>query len=313
MTPERRTPSAALRWRGLRRSVAWERRVGLWAAQRRATAFAHEFVRFGVKQAWACLFGGAMLALLLGTHFYYPADAMLTRYDFLTLSAVAIQALLLATGLETREEARIIILFHVAGSAMELFKTAAGSWTYPEEAVLRIGGVPGFTGFMYAAVGSYIARAWRVFDLRFVRHPPLWAVGALAGAVYVNFFAHHFVWDARWLLFAASAVLFGRTTICYRVWRVHRRMPALLGLGLVALFIWFAENLGTYARAWAYPHQAAGWTPVGIGKFGSWYLLMLLSYALVAAVHGMRGLRQSALNPAEPASVAAAAAHSAAL
>lgn len=82
--------SAAARWRALRGLVAWERRIALRAARRRSTAFLHEFVRFGVKQAWACLFGGTMLALLLGTHRWYPPGAALARYDFLTLAAVAI-------------------------------------------------------------------------------------------------------------------------------------------------------------------------------------------------------------------------------
>ena len=55
------------------------------------TQFVFEFVSFGVKQAWACLFGGLMLALLLATYLFYPDDAPLGRYDFLTLSALAIQ------------------------------------------------------------------------------------------------------------------------------------------------------------------------------------------------------------------------------
>lgn len=258
------------------------------AARRPHTAFLHEFVRFGVKQAWACLFGGAMLALLLATHRWYPPGAALARYDVLTLAAVAIQAAMLATGLETREEARVILLFHVAGTAMELFKTAAGSWIYPEPSVLRLGGVPLFTGFMYAAVGSYGARAWRVFDVRFVRHPPMVAVLALAAAIYVNFFAHHWLPDARLALFAASAVLFAGTQARYRIWRRERTMPLLPGFVLVALFIWAAENIGTYAQAWRYPHQAAGWAPVSLGKLGSWYLLILVSYALVALAHGAR-------------------------
>ena len=263
------------------------------AARRPHTAFLHEFVRFGVKQAWACLFGGAMLALLLATHRWYPPGAALARYDVLTLAAVAIQAAMLATGLETREEARVILLFHVAGTAMELFKTAAGSWIYPEPSVLRLGGVPLFTGFMYAAVGSYGARAWRVFDVRFVRHPPMVAVLALAAAIYVNFFAHHWLPDARLALFAASAVLFAGTQARYRIWRRERTMPLLPGFVLVALFIWAAENIGTYAQAWRYPHQAAGWAPVSLGKLGSWYLLTLVSYGLVsyglvALAHGAR-------------------------
>ena len=32
-------------------------------------------------------------------------------------------------------------------------------------------------------------------------------------------------------------------------------MPLLLGFTLVALFIWFAENIGTFTAAWIYPHQ----------------------------------------------------------
>ncbi len=235
-----------------------------------------------------------MLALLLGTHLWYPAGAALARYDFLTVMAVLIQAGMLATGLETREEAKVILLFHVAGTAMEVFKTAAGSWIYPEPSMLRIGGVPLFTGFMYASVGSYIARAWRAFDFRFTRHPPVPAVAALAGAIYVNFFAHHFLRDMRLALFAVSALLFGRTWLHYRIWRAHRRMPALVGFGLVTLFIWFAENIGTYSRAWAYPNQARAWVPVGLGKLGAWYLLILLSYVLVALVNGIRAMPPAA-------------------
>src|SRR3712207_6887532 len=49
---------------------------------------------------------------------------------------------------------------------MEVHKTAIGSWAYPEASLFRIGGVPLFTGFMYAAVGSYLARVWRLFDFR---------------------------------------------------------------------------------------------------------------------------------------------------
>ena len=48
----------------------------------------YEFVRFGLKQGWACLFGALMLALLLGTHVFYPKGAWLARYDFLVLAAV---------------------------------------------------------------------------------------------------------------------------------------------------------------------------------------------------------------------------------
>ena len=219
----------------------------------------YEFLLFGFKQAWACLFGALLLALLIGTHLFYPREAWLSRYDFLTLAAVAIQVALLAFRLETWDEAKVILAFHVAGTAMELFKTAHGSWIYPEAALLRIGGVPLFSGFMYAAVGSYIARVWRIFDFRFSRHPPLWAAAALAAAIYVNFFAHHWLWDLRVPLLAATALLFWRCRVWFRPFRRYRAMPLLLGFLLVALFIWFAENIGTLSQAWIYPNQRHGW------------------------------------------------------
>ena len=37
-----------------------------------------EFLVFGFKQGWACLFGALMLALLLGTHLFWPEGAPLT-------------------------------------------------------------------------------------------------------------------------------------------------------------------------------------------------------------------------------------------
>src|SRR5262245_51985560 len=226
-----------------------------------------------------------MLALLIGTHFLYPRGASLARYDFLFLAAVAIQIAMLAFRLETWEEAKVILVFHLVGTAMEVFKTAVGSWIYPEASILRVGGVPLFTGFMYAAIGSYIARCWRLFDFRFTHHPPLWALVLLAAGIYANFFAHHYLWDARLFLFALTALLFGRCWVYFKVWRVHRRMPLLLGFALVALFIWFAENIGTFTAAWVYPSQRHGWTMVSLGKFGAWFLLMIISYVLVALVN----------------------------
>lgn len=244
-----------------------------------------EFISFGIKQAWACLFGGAMLALLLLTHFFYPDTAPLSRYDFLVFAALALQLGLILSGLETWEEACVILVFHIVGTIMELFKTAHGSWIYPEGSFLRIGDVPLFSGFMYAAVGSYIARVWRIFEFRFDRFPPLWAQGLLACAVYVNFFAHHWTIDIRLGLFAATAILYLRTVVWFRPDEVRRPMPLLVGFFLVALFIWFAENIATFARAWSYPGQEDGWEMVSFSKLGSWYLLMIISFVLVATVH----------------------------
>ncbi len=261
---------------------AWARP---WAQRSRWHGWAYEFLLFGLKQAWACLFGGIMVALLVGTRYFWPHEAALSRYDFLVLAALAVQVLLLATKLERWDEAVVIFVFHVVGTIMEVFKTAHGSWIYPEESVLRIGGVPLFSGFMYASIGSYIARIWRLFDVRFIKYPPAWTTWALAILAYVNFFTHHYLPDIRLGLFAFSLLIFGRTIFLFTPDKKPRPMPMVLGALLVALFIWFAENLGTFAAAWIYPDQSDGWRPVSIHKMGAWYLLMLLSFVLVTLVH----------------------------
>lgn len=249
-----------------------------------------EFLVFGLKQAWACLFGGAMLGLIILTRWLWPEGGagFIARYDFLFLAALFIQLAMLVFRLEAWEEARVILIFHVVGTAMEVFKTHAGSWVYPEENLFRIGGVPLFSGFMYAAVGSYMARINRIFDIRLNRYPPLWATIVLAGAIYINFFSHHFMRDVRWLLFAATFALYWRTTMHYRVFRFRHRMPLLVAFLLTSLFIWIAENIGTWSRAWIYPDQHDAWVPVSAGKLGSWYLLMIISVVLVTLVHRPR-------------------------
>ncbi|UVO53528.1 DUF817 domain-containing protein [Sphingomonas sp. SUN039] len=269
---------------GATRFAAIRVQLESWEPKPGFQAFAYEFLLFGFKQGWACLFGGLMLALLMGTHLFYAKDAPLARYDFLTLAALAIQIAMLRFKLESWDEAKVILAFHVIGTVMELFKTAAGSWTYPEPSLLRIGDVPLFSGFMYASVGSYLSRVWRIFDFRFDHFPARKLLIVLATLIYVNFFAHHWLPDIRIALFAAIAVLFWRTTVWFHPFRTHRRMPLLLGFLLVALFIWFAENLATFSNAWLYPSQKHGWTLVSPMKLGAWYLLMIISFVLVSLV-----------------------------
>lgn len=242
-----------------------------------------EFVLFGLKQAWACLFGGIMLALLIITKAVWQPDWVIHRYDALFVLAIAIQGLFLAYKLENLEEAKVIFVYHVVGTAMEVFKVAMGSWVYPEEAIFRIGGVPLFSGFMYACVGSYMARAIRIFDMRFTNYPAYGATLVLAVAIYLNFFVHHYWWDFRWVLFAATVVLFGRVRIYYTVDVVPRWMPLILAAILTGLFMWIAENIGTYTGTWLYPGQTV-WKPVSFAKFGSWYLLLFVSFVLVTLV-----------------------------
>ncbi len=292
-------PSSAANWPLLARLAGWEARLGEGVLQRgRFAGYAYEFFRFGIKQAWACLFGGLLLALIVATRLWYPHGAALPRYDALVIACLVLQAGLLLFDLETLEEARVILAFHIIGTTMELFKTHVGSWRYPEANYLRIGAVPLFSGFMYAALGSYLARVWRLLDFRFTHHPKLPALLALSAAIYANFFADHWGVDLRIPLIAVACVLFWRTTIYFKVWRVHRHMPLLLGFGLVSLFIWFGENIGTAGGAWLYPSQVRLWTMVSPSKLSSWFLRMLISYTLVAAavsrtrtvVHASSGL-----------------------
>jgi uncharacterized membrane protein YoaT (DUF817 family) len=284
--PERCTPTSGgsmTEWPLLAKLARWEAQLGNSARRRgRLASGAYEFLRFGIKQGWACLFGGLLLSLIVATRLWYPTGCPLPRYDALFIASLVIQGALLLFGLETIHEARVILAFHLVGTTMELFKTSVGSWHYPEFSYLRIGPVPLFTGFMYAAVGSYLFRVWRLFRFQFKRHPPLSALMALSVAIYANFFADHWGVDLRWILLAVTVLLFSRTIIYFTVWQAQRHMPLLLGFSLVALFIWFGENIGTAGKVWLYPSQAKAWVMVSPAKLTSWFLLMLISYTMVA-------------------------------
>jgi uncharacterized membrane protein YoaT (DUF817 family) len=270
-------------------------------ATSRWNGFLWEFFLFGFKQGWACLFGAIILSLVLLTKWFWPPHAWLARYDFLFLSALVVQALLLILRMETVREAKVILIFHIVGTLMELFKTDVGSWAYPENNFFRIGHVPLFSGFMYASVGSYIARITRILDVRYTRYPNSTVTLVLAILIYANFFTHHFIPDMRALLFVAVAGVFGPTWVYFRPYREFRRMPLLFGFCLVALFIWGAENIGTFATVWVYPHQRHGWQLVRFGKYGSWFLLMIISFILVSLVHPPRSPQLTEIAESAPA------------
>lgn len=258
------------------------------APERGIRAALVEFLVFGAKQAWACIFGAALLAVIIAARLWYPDDAVLARNDAVTIAAVAIQVVMIATRLETGRELWVIVLFHLTGTVMEIFKTDVGSWMYAGDGVLRVAGVPLFSGFMYAAVGSYMVRVYRLFDLGFTRYPRRWITAIVAVLIYVNFFGHHFVFDFRWVLLAAVVVLWWPTVMHFRVWRRTPRMPLLVAFALVALFIWFAENIATASGAWLYPDQVGGWQLVSASKLVSWFLLMIISVVLVTWVYPPR-------------------------
>ncbi len=242
-----------------------------------------EFVLFVLKQGWAALFGGAMLAGILLSKAIWQESWPIARYDALVIWAVGLQAAFLWFRLESWREVKVILLFHLTGTIMEVFKVHAGSWAYPEPGLLKIMGVPLFSGFMYASVGSFQARVIRIFDMRFTPYPPYWASVVLGAAIYFNFFGHHFLPDMRWVLMAATVLLFWRTRIWFTIGRAYW-MPLPLAAFFSSFFLWIAENVGTRTGTWVYA-GSGGVDWASLNKMGSWYLLLYVSFVTVTLVY----------------------------
>ncbi|KHJ65107.1 membrane protein, partial [Pantoea rodasii] len=174
-----------------------------------------EFLWFGIKEARACLFAGLFFLSI----FCVPRTGLfgIARYDLLLMIALTIQFIMVATRLESWDELKAITLFHLLGIGLELFKTSAaiGSWHYPEAAWSKVAGVPLFSGFMYAAVGSYIIQCWRLMDLKIRHHPPIIHAVLLSLALYANFFTHHFIGDYRWYIAAVALGLYARSEVIF--------------------------------------------------------------------------------------------------
>ena len=260
-----------------------------------------EFLVFGLKQAAACVFAGSFLFLLaISGHVHIPG---LGRYDFLFLSAIAIQVVLVAVRLENWREVAVLSVFHLIGMGLELFKTSPSirSWSYPEHAFFHIRTVPLYSGFMYASVASYIMQSWRLMRLKITEFPSFTLAVGLSAAIYANFFTNHYIVDVRWPLAACVLVLFRRTQVNFVVTRKERRMPVALSFLLIGFFIWVAENIATYFGAWQYPHQKQQWAIVGPTKISSWMLLVIISFIIVAALKEIFPKKQEVFSAAEEA------------
>lgn len=245
---------------------------------RRARHAVAQLLRFAWLEARACAFAGVIFAgLALSTLVPLP----IARYDALLVYGVVATLIFWALRLETGREVLGTLAFHLVGLVFEVLKVRLGSWSYPEAALTKIGGVPLYSGFMYAAVGSYIARAWRLFDLRLTAYRPV-PTAVLAAAVYANFLTHHLLPDVRAVLALLLVLATWRTWVHYTVGRSRYRMPLALSFVLIGFFLWLAENISTVFRAYEYPDQADGWSMVHVGKFGSWALLVVVSFVLVA-------------------------------
>ncbi|MEY9211341.1 DUF817 domain-containing protein [Thermobifida halotolerans] len=263
----------SLEWRPL------EAVLGRIEARGRAGRLVAQFVRFGWAQAWSCAFAACVFAGL-GLSMLLPLP--IPRYDALLVYLVAVTAVFWALRLESGRELLAILGFHVVGLVFELFKVQMGSWVYPEPALTKLGGVPLYSGFMYAAVGSYVVRSWRLLDLRLTGYRRA-ATAVVAAAVYLNFFTHHWLPDLRSALAVAVLAVTWGTWVYFTVGRTRYRMPLALAFVLIGFFLWLAENIATLLGAWNYPDQAEVWTMVSLSKFGSWALLVTVSFVLVVA------------------------------
>ena len=259
----------------------------------RIRSFVHEFIVFGVRQSYAAAFAGSFFVLLFISN-YLPLYG-LARYDFLFIAALLIQLALFLLKIETWNEIKVVFLFHIIGFMLELYKTSPGigSWSYPEEGVLKIATVPLFSGFMYAAVGSYISLSWKYMRLSLENAPKYTLSLLLSVLIYFNFFTHHFLPDFRYLLMLAVFILFFRTRVYFTVTKKRRWMPMNLAFLLIAFFIWIAENISTFLGAWKYPDQIHTWTLVGTGKITSWFLLVIISFIIVAYLKHYRSTHRN--------------------
>lgn len=252
-----------------------------------------QLIRFGWLELRACAFAIALVTAMALT---LVIPLPFARYDALLLVGVLTSLAFWAGGLETGRELLAIGGFHLTGLLFEIGKVHLGSWSYPEPGLFTVMGVPLFSGFMYAAVGSYLVAAWRRFDLRLTAYRAV-PVAVLAVAIYLNFFTHHWIPDLRWVLAVALLAACWGTWVHFTVGVERYRMPLTLAFLLIGFFLWLAENLATLLSAYQYPEQSAGWTMVHVGKLGSWALLVVVSFAMVAAWKGS-ALREST-RPAE--------------
>lgn len=239
-----------------------------------------QLLYFTYHQAMSCLFPVVIfIALAISKIIDIPG---LHRYDFLLVVCIAMQVVMYVTGLESKDELKVISLFHLIGLGLELFKVHQGSWAYPEDAWSKIYGVPLYSGFMYASVASYICQAWRRFDLKLDKWPSLFVSVPIAVAIYLNFFLHHYLFDFRWILTALLFIVFSKTFVRFKVNGTVYQMPMLLSFLLIGFFIWIAENISTYFGAWQYPNQTNAWQLVHLSKISSWFLLVIISIIIVA-------------------------------
>jgi uncharacterized membrane protein YoaT (DUF817 family) len=244
-----------------------------------------QLLRFAWVEAQCCLFA---VLFFLGLGLVRVVPLPIDSADALLVWCLGVTLVLWLVRWETGREVGVIAAFHLVGLALELYKVRQGSWSYPDTGWATVCGVPLYSGFMYAAVGSYVCQAWRRMHLRITGYRPR-RTALVAALIYLNFFTSHVIWDVRLPLALALLVVTWRTWVHFTVGRRRYAMPLALSFGLIGFFLWLAENAATFLRAWQYPSQESVWTLVHAAKLGSWSLLVVVSIVLVTAVKANEG------------------------
>jgi uncharacterized membrane protein YoaT (DUF817 family) len=240
--------------------------------------FYKELWAFGMKQILNCIFPAYIFLMLALSHL----QPWIPRYDFLLIMCILAQVLLFFLKYETWDDLKVISAFHIIGLVMEIYKVHVGSWSYPESAYSKIAGVPLYSGFMYAAVSSYMLAAWERFSLKFMNWPSPWITFSIAFLIYLNFFTNHFIWDFRYLIGLGVLIIFARSRVYFINIREYRSMPVIISFILIAFFIWLGENIATLLGAWKYSYQHSTWQMVRWHKMSSWVFMVMICYFLIA-------------------------------
>lgn len=243
-------------------------------------------IYFAIEEAKCCVFPVSIFIILaISKLINIP---LLYRYDFILIACIIVQISMVVTKLETVDELKVICLFHIIGLFLELYKVRMGSWSYPEKALVKFGGVPLYSGFMYASVASYVCQAWKRLALRFLNWPNKIIVYILISVIYLNFFSHHFFYDIRWIIIFSLFIIFRSSKVEFKIKDKVYKMYLIVAFFLIGFFIWIAENIATFFGAWMYPEQINTWHIVSVGKISSWFLLVIISISLVVNLKSLK-------------------------
>ncbi len=235
-----------------------------------------DFLYFGYKQLKGITFG---LLLVIG---FLLTTNLEHRYDILFIYAIVIQVILYKFKFETKSDIYVICIFHLIGLSMELIEVNINhSWSYNDTGLFYIGSVSIFTGFMYAAVGSYVTKEFKLLDLKLNNMPSNKFLIIYSIAILANFIFNNYVYDFRYFLIIILILFYSKVKLNYKPnERKYQFYPPLTFL-LIGFFIWIAENISTYQGIWVYPNQIPVWHMVHLSKITSWMLLSIVSFNLV--------------------------------